>query len=119
MSEEKKETSFAIVITPEFDDKGKWDGMVGCHMEEEVNHDLTEDQLMQIRSVCGIMANTISLMEQDQEFFEYVREAFFSLNEDLIFKFVDAIEEKDEKPNFTKEGNVFTLNFNSKTHGNA
>ena len=50
MSEEieNKETSFAVVITPEFGEDGKWTGIVGCHMEEEVNHDLSDEELIQI-----------------------------------------------------------------------
>ena len=120
MSEETetKETSFAIVISPEFDEQGKWNGVVGCHMEEEVNHDLSENELTQIRSVCGMMATTLTLMESDEDFLEYVKEAFLALNSDMVNEFVEALE-KDEKPNFTKDGNVFTLNFSSKTHGSA
>ena len=117
MSEEDKETSFAVVVTPEFDDKGEWNGVIGCHLEEEVNHNLTDDQLTQIRSVCGMMATTLTLMEQDEDFLEYVKEAFLALNHEMVDQFLDAIE--DDKPNFTKEGNVITLDFNTKTHGSA
>ena len=115
---ETKETSFAIVVSPEFDKEGKWTGVVGCHMEEEVNHALNDDELTQIRSVCGMMATTLTIMEQDEDFLEYVKEAFLAMNSDMVEDFMEALE-KDEKPNFTKDGNVFTLNFDSKTHGSA
>jgi len=120
MSEETetKETSFAIVISPEFDEEGKWTGVVGCHMEEEISHNLNEDELTQLRSVCGMMATTLTIMESDEDFLAYVKDAFIALNGELIEGFLESIEE-DEKPNFTKDGNVFTLDFSSKTHGNA
>lgn len=116
--DEKKETSFAVVVTPEFGDDGKWTGVIGCHMEEELNDDLSTDELTQIRSVCGMMATSLTIMEQDEDFLEYVRDAFLALNGEMVQDFLDAIEES-EKPNFTKEGNVITLNFDTKTHGSA
>jgi len=118
MSEETKETSFAVVMTPEFSEDDKWTGVIACHLEEEVNHDLSDDEITQIRTVSGLMATTLTLMEQDEDFLEYVKEAFLAFNQEMLEDFIESTEE-DNKPNFTKEGNVITLNFDTKTHGSA
>ena len=120
MSEENenKETSFAVVVIPEFDDSGKWNGNVGCHIEESINNDLSEDEISQIRSVCGMLATSLVLMEGDEDFLDYVKEAFVAMNEEYAQAFLDAIED-DDAVNYTKEGNVFKLDFSSKTHGSA
>jgi len=117
MSEETKETSFAVVLTPEFGEEGKWTGVVGCHLEEDVNHTFSTDELTQLRTVSAMMATTLTLMEQDEDFLEYVKEVFLATNQEMIDDFILAAEE--DRPNFTKEGNVITLDFTTKTHGSA
>ena len=111
-------SSFAIVVTPEFNESGNWAGTIGVHMEEDFQNDLDVDELTQIRSVCGMMASTLTLMETDTEFMEYVRDYFLDNYQSMVDQFLDAVE---EQPTFTrtKDGNVITLNFNTKTHGSA
>lgn len=120
MSEDSENTmsSFAIVIEPDFDERGEWDGRVTAHMEEDVHNDLDVDDLNKIRSVCGMMASTLTLMEQDPDFMEYVREYFLSNYQNLIDQF---IEDTENLPSFTRsdDGKVINLNFNTKTHGSA
>lgn len=118
MTEETNNSSFAVAITPEFKDDGTWDGSVSAHIEEDVHTDLTSEEITQIRTVCGMLAACLPLMEQDEDFLEYVKGYFFEQYQTLI----DAIEAEDEennKPNFTKDGNVFKLDFSTKTHGSA
>lgn len=121
MTEEvKKHSSFAVAITPEFNEDGTWDGSVTAHLEEDVRDDLDPEQLTQIRSVCGMMAACLPLMEEDQEFLDYIKD-FFYTNYQLL---VDQIEEEEQvaaTPNFTKskDGKVITLDFDTKTHGSA
>jgi len=55
-------------------------------------------------------------METDEDFLEYVRGFFLANSEEMISEMLGDIE---DKPNFTKEGNVITLNFDTKTHGSA
>lgn len=109
-------SSFAVAVEPEFDSDGKWTGTISAHIEEEVKGDLSDEELIQIRSVCGMMASTLLLMETDEDFLEYVRGFFLSHSEEMISEMLGDIE---DKPNFTKEGNVITLNFDTKTHGSA
>lgn len=119
MSEDKENTcsQFAIVLEPEFDEQGEWAGTIAAHMEEDVHDDLDIDQLNQIRSVCGMMASTLTLMESDPEFMEYVRDYFIDNYQTLIDQFI----EDNPLPSFTRseDGKVINLNFNTKTHGNA
>ena len=113
---DKKHSSFAVAIDPEFNEEGKWTGVIGAHIEEDVTDDLSDEELVQIRSVCGMMASTLILMESDDDFLEYVKGFFLSSNEEMINELLDVVE---EKPNFTKDGNVITLSFDTKTHGSA
>ena len=109
-------SSFAVAVEPEFDSDGKWTGTISAHIEEEVKGDLSDEELIQIRSVCGMMASTLILMENDEEFLEFIKDFFISTNEEMISDMLSSIE---DKPNFTKDGNVITLNFDTKTHGSA
>lgn len=119
MTEDKKSSSFAVAINPEFDDNGEWTGSVTAHIEEDVQNDLNEEQLLQIRSVCGMMAACLPLMEEDSEFLDYVKDFFYANYEQLIEQMLSEME--GDKPNFTRsaDGKVITLDFDTKTHGSA
>lgn len=119
MTEEKKYSSFAVALTPEFDENGEWLGSVTAHLEEEVGNDLNEEQLDQIRSACGLLAACLPLMEEDREFLDYIKD-FYQANYEQLVQDMLAIAE-DDTPNFTRssDGKVITLNFDTKTHGSA
>jgi hypothetical protein len=87
-------------------------------VEEDIEDDLSEDDRMKIRSVVGMMASTLQLMEQDEDFLDYVRSHFIENFTDMIAEF---LEDAEEEPTFTRseDGKVITLNFNTKTYGNA
>jgi len=63
-----------------------------------------------------MMASTLVLMENDEDFLDFVKGFFLSNSEEMINEMLGGIE---DNPNFTKEGNVITLNFDTKTHGSA
>jgi hypothetical protein len=121
MSEDKKHSSFAVAIHPEFDEKGKWTGIVSANLEEEIFDDFSDDEITQLRSVTGMLAGCLQLMERDPEFLEYVKDHFIYENEQMVQEMLDALGEDEETPKFTRseDGNVITLNFNTKTYGNA
>ena len=122
MTEEtkKEHSSFAVAIGPEFNEEGKWTGAVQASLEETLNDDLNIDELTQIRTVCGMMASTLTLMEADPDFLDYIREYFVENFAEMVEDFIEDIEESEGgKPNFTKDGNVITLDFNTKTFGSA
>ena len=115
-----KHSSFAVALDPEFDESGKWTGEVTAYVEESVHGDLDDDELTQIRSVCGMMAACLPLMEEDEDFLEYIKGYFSANYTQLIDEILDDAEEQD-KPSFvrSKDGKVITLDFNTKTHGSA
>ena len=122
MTEEtnKEHSTFAVAVDPEFNEEGKWTGAVHASIEEELGDDLSEEELVQIRTVCGMMASTLTLMESDPEFLDYVRDYFLNNFAGMIEQFIDDLEDDTvSKPNFTKDGNVITLDFNTKTFGSA
>ena len=116
MTEEKNHSTFAVAIEPVFDEDNKWTGVVSGHIEEQLADDLCESELTQLRMVCGMLATCLQLLEAEEEFLEYVQDTFFSMNKEVLDELLDL---EERTPNYTKEGNVLTLNFNTKTHGNA
>lgn len=116
--DDNKASSFAIVLTPEFGEDSKWAGTVTAHMEEEVFDDLEDEEVNHIRTVCGMMASTLTLMEHDEDFMAYVRDYFIDNYTALVEQF---IEEDEKVPSFTRsaDGKVIQLTFNTKTHGSA
>ena len=120
MTDESEHSSFAVALTPEFDEEGKWTGAVSATLEEDVRSDLDAEQLTQIRSVCGMMAACLPLMEEDPDFLEYIKTFFFDNYTQLIDEIYEE-EDAQNKPNFVRsdDGKVITLDFNTKTHGSA
>jgi hypothetical protein len=120
MTIKKQHSSFAVAISPEFDDDGNWTGAVTAILEEDVHDDLDSEDLTQIRSVCGMLAACLPLMEEDPDFLDYIKGYFSSNYTQLIDEILDEAE-TESKPTFirSKDGNVITLDFNTKTHGSA
>ena len=112
-----KETSFAVVITPDFDENSKFLDTMGVHIEEEINHALTEEQKFNLRTVCGMLMTCIHLIETDKDFSEHVQNVFAELFVDSM----DSILGTEPAPTFTRseDGKVITLDFDTKTHGSA
>jgi hypothetical protein len=113
-------SSFAVAIAPEFKD-GKWTGNVSAHIEEELVGDLDDEEVHQIRSVCGMMTATLYLMESEPDFLEYIQSYFLENFPDTAEEMYDVALEEEKQAVFTrsKDGKVITLNFDTKTHGNA
>jgi len=119
--ETQDQSSFAIVITPTLDKKRKWTGSVTVHMEEDDFGELSDEELMQIRNVCGMMASSLTLMEEDPEFNEYIQEYFLKNFRSFVEDFIEGTLEEPQQPSMTrsKDGKVVTLDFSSKTYGEA
>lgn len=120
MTDESNHSSFAVAIAPEFDEQGNWTGAVNAVLEEDIRNDLNTDELTQIRSVCGMLAACLPLMEEDEEFMEHIKAYFYAHYTQLIDEIIDESEEQD-KPSFVRseDGKVITLDFSTKTHGSA
>jgi hypothetical protein len=119
-----EQSTFAVVVSPVFDDHKRWTGRITVHMEEDDMHDLDDDEIMQVRTVCGMMAATLTLMEEDTDFSERLQEYFMANFRSFIEDTVEGVlvdDEEDERPNMTRseDGKVITLDFSSKTYGEA
>lgn len=123
MTEEKKASSFAVVLEPEFDEADNWTGAISAIMEEDLTGDLSDDAVDQIRHVSGMIATCLKIMESDKEFLEFVKNYYAVHNAELFLELAQELEEEeeDQPPKFTrsKDGKVITLNFDTKTYGNA
>lgn len=121
--EDTLHSTFGVAIDPDFKD-GKWTGNVSAYMQENLADDLSEEEVFQIRSVCGMMAASLQLMEEEPDFLEYLQTYFTSHFPDMIDDIYEIeLEEESKKPSrlFTRseDGKVITLNFDTKTHGSA
>ncbi|MDB4726149.1 hypothetical protein OAF54_01840 [bacterium] len=124
MSDEQdntKHSTFGVAIDPEFVDN-KWTGNVSAFVEEDLQGDLSKDEVFQIRSVCGMIAASLQLMAEDPAFLEYVKEYFSKNMSNMVEdEYEIELEENQKSPNFSRseDGKVITLDFNTKTHGSA
>jgi hypothetical protein len=119
-TEKNTNSSFAVALVPEFNEDGSWSGAVMAHIEEDVKDDLKDEELTQIRSVCGMLASCLPLLEQDPEFCEYVQDFFLQNYKEMISEYIEDTGE-DNAPAFTRseDGKVITLDFSTKTYGSA
>jgi len=117
---DKEHSMFGIDIEPEFVD-GVWTGNVSAGMYEELAGDLSDEDISQLRSVCGMMACTLMLMEEDPEFLTYVKSYFAEKFADYSDDEYEVDLEENKPTVFTRsaDGKVITLDFNTKTHGSA
>lgn len=117
---QKTNSSFAVALVPEFKEDGTWSGAVMAHIEEDVKDDLKDDELTQIRSVCGMLASCLPLLEQDPDFCDYVQEFFLQNYKEMISEYIED-KESENAPSFTRseDGKVITLDFSTKTYGSA
>ena len=110
-------SSFAVVISPEYDENNEWTGVVSAFLEEDVQKDLKEDEVAQLRMVTTLLASCLPLMEADTEFLDYIKEFYYNNFEEKL----EELESLKDKPVFTRseDGKVITLDFDTKTHGSA
>lgn len=123
MSEKENEPQnsiFGIEIEPEFKN-GAWTGNVSAGMYEDLKGDLSDDEIHQIRTVCGMMASTLILMEEDPEFLDQIKEYFAERFAEYAEDDYEVDLEENKPTVFTRssDGKVITLDFNTKTHGSA
>jgi len=113
----KDGSKFGVVVKPEFGEDGKWTGNIEAFLTEELKQDLNEEEIIQLRTVCGMMASTLPLMESDVDFLEYLKDFYFDNFSDVT----EELEDKSKGATFmrSEDGKVITLDFSTKTHGSA
>jgi len=101
----------AIVISPvEYTDDGKWDGDTNVSIAISPEHNLPEPIINGIVDVATMMSAFLDIANEHPDIYELVRDHR---------NYLMTLEDEEDKPVVTKDGNVYTLNKWSKTKGSA
>ena len=110
------EDDFLIRVRPFRDSTGKWTGDIDLSIVTLPDNDMDDDDYSQIIHMCTMVASTVPLMENDEALrnmiHEYVEEMFDT-------EYEPVLESKKTDVVVEQEGNVLTIDFNSKTKGSA
>ncbi|MAJ43716.1 MAG: hypothetical protein CBC83_02265 [Flavobacteriales bacterium TMED123] len=106
--EDLKDEDFAIRIRPFLNKEGNWEGDVSIGLITSSENPLQDEDFSYIIHLCSMMSAVVPVCEED----EYIR--------NKLHKYViSEIERDEEEPLYYTEGNLITLNKNTKTKGNA
>ena len=100
------EKDFVIRITPFIEDN-VWDGDVQVTLVSSEDNPLDEEDFAYMSHLCSMLCATIPVIEED----EYVRDTLHH----YVMNRLEDDPTSNNKPSYTKEGNVLTLS--SKTRG--
>jgi hypothetical protein len=107
------EEDFLIRVRPVKTDSGTYTGEANFSVISCQNHDIPIDLYKDIEYVVKCMLSTIPLMEQDDNFRDFVAHYV-----DTYFTY--EFDEREEVPLIENvDGNVITINFDTNTKGNA
>jgi hypothetical protein len=107
------EDDFLIRVRPAKTDSGTYTGEASFSVISSQNHDIPIDLYQDMEYVVKCMLSTIPLMEQDDNFRDFVAHYV-----DRYFTY--EFDEREEVPLIEDvDGNVITINFNTNTKGNA
>jgi len=111
MGHDLDDDEIAIVISPVgYDDPDKWKGDTNVSIAISPEHNLPEPIINGIVDVATMMSAFLDIANEHPDIYELVRDHR---------NYLITLDEEDEKPVVTKEGNVYTLNKWTKTKGNA
>lgn len=100
---------FIITVSPLLDDNLRWTGELAVSLTMADSNYLHEDDYNNVLHFCNLLCAAIPLMEEES--------SFRNLLQKRHTKELKEIE--NDTRILTKEGNVITLSFNSKTEGSA
>ena len=111
MGYEIGDDEIAIVISPiDYDKPDKWRGDSNVSIAISPDHDLPDSVINGIVEIATMMSAFLDLSNEQPYLYALVKE-----HRDYLI----AMDEEEEKPIVTKEGNVYRLNKWTKTKGNA
>jgi len=111
MGHDLNDDEIAIVISPvDYTDDGSWEGETNVSIAISPEHMLPEQVINGIVDVATMMSAFLDIANEHPDIYKIVKE-----HRDYLM----TLEEDDEKPVVTKEGNVYTLNKWTKTKGSA
>ena len=105
---------FVIRVRPFTDDEGEWNGQIDLALVTQPANDLSDDDYTSLMHFCKMMASTVPIMEVNEDIrelvHEYVLETFDKDYEPVL----------ENKPAIIgQDGNVISIDFNTKTEGEA
>lgn len=112
MAYELSATEIGLIIRPNLDDKGAWDGTITTGLACDPEGGLSDLDLAHLVHLATLMATFLVWVEEHDDVYEEVE----SLRNHMM-GFDD--EDEDEEPATTKEGNVIKINKWTKTYGSA
>jgi len=110
-----------IVLRPVLVD-GKWEGDITlklAHFNTREDSPLTKKEQGQMLSIGAMVASALPVMNMDDHVYEQLADYMMEAMPDILDDYLEAEAEEEEATHVTKEGNVYKLNFNTKTEGNA
>ena len=111
------EDDFLIRVRPFRDSMGKWTGDIDLSIVTLPDNDLDDEDYSQLVHMCTMVASTIPLMETDEALRNMIHEY---VEQTLDMDYEDVVEEDENKELVLEtEGNVLTIDFSSRTKGNA
>ncbi|MEK9918439.1 MAG: hypothetical protein VW496_03500 [Pelagibacteraceae bacterium] len=109
------DNDFIIRIRPSEED-GKWTGDINLTILNGSNFNLKEESYAELMHFCKMVCSTVPMMEEDEDFREYVSDY---VSENIDGQHFNPVL-KEDTPSVTKEGdNVIRLHFGTRTKGNA
>ena len=118
MGHEIEDGDVAIIIKPELDENGEWDGSLKTGLVFGGNHDP-----MAMRAAMDLamtMAATTHVLEDYPELYDYFDDARVELVKQMFPKaYAETELEIEKEMEYTKEGNVIKLTKWTKTLGEA
>lgn len=108
---------FVIILRPSKDADGKWDGAIDLRLANCVDDfsTLTEDEVKEMKMQTALVAASLPAMHQDITLYDELMH--------IATEYMSPVEEEsddeDSAVQVKRNGNVYTLSFNSKTEGSA
>jgi hypothetical protein len=106
---------FIVKVTPHLDKNKNWSGEIYVSIMSSTDNELNDKDFNDLMFLSQMIASSIPLMEND----EYYREVLADyVNEYIYERDLETIDDNEEM-SYDKDGNIISINFNTKTRGNA
>lgn len=109
---------FVIILRPSKDENDNWDGTIDLRLANcrDDFSTLTDDEVKEMKQQTALVAASLPAMHQDEDLYDHLLEIaaeYMSAEPDI------EPDTDDGSVQVSRNGNVYTLSFNSKTEGSA
>lgn len=108
------DTDFIIYVKPSLDDDGEWDGDLQFAVSPPESNLLTNEDFYTLTNICKSMVAALPILESEPRLIDKLRD-YMENNIDTQYE----IELEPEPKILKEEGNVTTINFSTRTKGEA